>query len=151
MNRFCSLIYRLPTRATLLTLLVGVSLTGCGAGRGEVSGVVRYNGKPLPHGTIQFLGEDGIPYAGKIQPDGTFSVELPAGEAKVIVSCVDEARLTRFTSQMAASNHGRGTPPTVSSSNFSLIPQRYADWDASGLTVHVQRGKTEQDFDLSSN
>ncbi len=150
MDRFRSLPRR-PVSAALLTLLLAVSLTGCGARREEVSGVVRYNGKPLSSGTIQFLGEDGIPYAGKIQPDGTFAVEVPVGEAKVIVSCVDETRLARLTSQMAANREGRGAPPPTSAGTSSLIPQRYADWDASGLTVHVQRGKTVQDFDLTSN
>jgi len=46
---------------------------------------------------------------------------------------------------------GAGRPPRGSPGNFSLIPQRYADWDASRLTVVVKRGKTVQDFDLTSN
>jgi hypothetical protein len=138
-----------PWRAALLVLLLGVSVTGCGSGQGEVRGTVRYKGKPLPFGTIQFLGRDGLPYAGKIQPDGTFSVQVPAGEAKVIVSCVDEARMSRYTRQLTA-GRGRIAPPP-SSGNFSLIPRRYADWNASGLTVLVERGQTVQDFTLTSN
>jgi hypothetical protein len=164
MDRLRSLARR-RVAGVLLSVLVCASVTGCGSGRGEVTGVVRCNGKPLPFGTIQFLGEDGVPHAAAIQPDGTFCVEMPAGEAKVIVSCVDEERLSRFTSQRAAAAHGsdpvgaRRTGPSgqgaarppVSSGNFSLIPQRYADWDASGLMVLVKRGKTVQDFDLTSH
>jgi hypothetical protein len=149
MDRFHSLTRRRAAGAALLAVLLCASLAGCGSGRGEVSGTVRCDGKPLPHGTIQFLGEDGVPHAARIQPDGTFAVEVPAGEAKVIVSCVDEARLGRFTSQLAG--HSRGAPPPASSGNFSLIPQRYADWNASGLTVLVRRGQTVRDFDLTSN
>jgi hypothetical protein len=99
MDRFRSL-SRLRRGLALLTLLLG-ALTGCGSGQGEVSGTVRYNGKPLSFGTIQLLGQDGIPRAGKIQPDGTFSVRVPAGPAKVIVSCVDDARMNHFGSQLA--------------------------------------------------
>src|SRR5260370_22275891 len=101
MNRFRWWIGLRSVRMALLAVLLGASISGCGWGRGEVSGTVRYNGRPLPFGTIQFLGPDGVPCSGKIQPDGTFSVEVPAGEAKVIVSCVDEARLKRFTARPA--------------------------------------------------
>jgi hypothetical protein len=38
----------------------------------------------------------------------------------------------------------------LSSGTFSLIPLRYADWNASGLTVLVKAGKTMQDFALIS-
>jgi hypothetical protein len=138
-------------RAGLLALLLCVPVTGCGPGRGEVSGTVRYNGKPLPFGAIQFLGPDGVPCSGPIQPDGTFSVQVPTGEAKVIISCVDEARMNRFSGQLAAGREGRAAPPPSSSANFSLIPQRYTDWNTSGLSVLVGRGKTVQDFALTSN
>jgi hypothetical protein len=150
MSRFRSLDLPRPRRDALVALLLGASLAGCGPGQGEVSGVVRVNGRPLPFGTIQFLGPDGVPRAGKIRPDGTFSVGVPPGEAKVIVSCVDEARLSRS----AATPAGRGrraAPPPSPSGGFSLIPGRYADWDASGLKVVVRPGKTVQDFALTPN
>jgi hypothetical protein len=133
-----------------LALLLGAALSGCGAGQGEVSGTVRYRGKPLPFGTIQFLGQDGVPCAGRIGPDGTFSVLVPAGEAKVIVSCVDEARMSRLARQRVG-GPGRALPPTLPAGGFSLIPRRYADWTASGLTVRVADGKTVRDFDLTPN
>jgi hypothetical protein len=137
-------------RAALLALLLCVPAVGCGAGTGEVSGTVRYNGKPLPSGTIQFLGADGIPCAARIQPDGTYSVQLPPGPTRVIVSCVDEARLNRAVNKSAARN-GRMANTAAPDGNFSLIPQRYSDWDASGLTVQVQPGPTTQDFNLTPN
>jgi hypothetical protein len=140
---------RCPGRA-LPALLLCLALTGCGWGRGEVSGTVRYNGRPLPFGTIQFLGPDGIPRAGKIGPDGTFSVGVPAGQAKVIISCLDEARMARATPQ-SAPGHGRAALNPSSSGGLSLIPPRYSDWNASGLTVLVRRGKTTQDFALTPN
>jgi hypothetical protein len=138
-----------PLRAALPILLLCAALTGCGRGVGEVSGTVRCNGRPLPFGTIQFLGTDGLPRAGAIGPDGSYSVQVPVGTAKVIVSCVDEARMKRVSSQLAA-GRGRSAPAPAPSGQLSLIPQRYADWDASGLTVVVESGKTERDFDLSS-
>jgi hypothetical protein len=152
MHRLRSLSHSRPARAALLALLLGVSVAGCGPGKGEVSGTVRYKGRPLSSGTIQFLGPDGVPCAATIQPDGSFAAQVTAGEAKVIVSCVDEPRLTGLTKQLAAGGPGRAAPPRVpSGGNFSLIPLRYGDWDASGLTVLVDRGGTRQDFDLPPN
>jgi hypothetical protein len=148
MDRFRSSSCLRPALAALLALLLG-TLTGCGSGKGEVSGTVRCNGKPLPFGTIQFLGPDGIPCTGPIGPDGTFSVRVPLGEAKVIVSCLDEARMKRFTGRLMA-GRGRAAPPPVYAASFSLIPQRYADWDASGLSVLVQDNQTTQDFALTA-
>jgi hypothetical protein len=129
----------------LLALLLGGSIAGCGSGVGEVGGTVRYNGQPLPFGTIQFLGRDGVPRAGKIQADGTFSVPVPAGEAKVIVSCMDEPQMGAVNGELTARER-RAAPRFVGGT--SLIPQRYADWSASGLTVRVKRGRTVQDFAL---
>jgi hypothetical protein len=133
----------------LVALLLCTSLVGCGSSEAEVSGTVRCDGKPLPYGNIQFLGADGIPCAGQIQADGTFTVRVPLGQAKVIVSCVDEAKQKRFVSK-AAANHGRSAASVAPNVNFSLIPQRYADWNTSGLTVLVKQGKTMQDFDLTT-
>jgi hypothetical protein len=140
---------RRPGRAVLLTALLCLPAVGCGAGLGEVSGTVRSNGKPLSSGTIQFLGPDGVPVAATVQPDGTFSARVPVGQAKVIVSCVDEARLKRATAKPAASNARNAAPPAADKKT-SLIPQRYADWDASGLTVLVGPERTIQDFNLQS-
>jgi hypothetical protein len=148
MDRFASLSRLRPGLAALLVVLLG-ALTGCGSSTGEVNGTVRYNGKPLPSGTIQFLGQDGIPRDGRIQPDGTFSVQLPAGPAKVIITCLDEARLNRSAGSLKAGS-GRAAPPPLSSTSLSLIPPRYADWSTSRLTVVVQSGKIVQDFALTS-
>ena len=148
MKRIRSLSGRGPGRAGL-ALLLCVSMTGCGAGLGEVSGTVRCNGKPLPFGTIQFLGADGIPRAGQVRTDGTFAVGVPPGEAKVIVSCAPDAGVSRPNGPSAASP-GRAAPPAAGAAKRSLVPPRYADWDASGLTVRVERGQTTQDFALTS-
>jgi hypothetical protein len=141
-----------PTRPRVLTtgllaLALCAGLTGCGQSTVEVTGTVRYNGKPLSSGAIQFLGADGVPCAAPIQKDGTYSIRLAHGTAKVIVSSVDEARLTRFTVQSAKAG-GRTAPAPAQ--KFSAIPQRYADWATSGLTLVIEGDRTEQDFDLTT-
>jgi hypothetical protein len=139
-----------PGRVVLPGLVLSVALAGCGPGQAEVSGTVRYKGKPLPSGTIQFLASDGLIYPGTIQSDGSFAVRVPAGEAKVLIRCVDEERLSRFTARQAGKS-GRIAAPAAAAGSFSLIPQRYADWGTSHLAVRVERVKTTQDFDLTPN
>src|SRR5262245_48576180 len=75
----------LATAAALLALA-----SGCGVGRGDVSGKVTYQGKPLVWGTVQFEGSDGMLKQGNINSDGTYSVQgVAAGEAKVAVSSIN--------------------------------------------------------------
>jgi hypothetical protein len=139
-----------PVQAVVPALLLIAPISGCGPSQSQVTGTVRYKGKPLPSGTIQFLASDGLTYPGTIQADGSFAVRVPAGEAKVLIRCVDEERLSRFTARLAGKS-GRIAAPAVAAGNFSLIPQRYADWSTSRLAVRVMRGKTTQDFDLTPN
>jgi hypothetical protein len=57
----------------------------------DVSGTVRYKGKALKGGTIQFLGSDGATYPATIGVDGTYRARVRVGEARVLVSCIDGA------------------------------------------------------------
>jgi hypothetical protein len=133
---------------TAQVVLLCAALSGCGQGQGEVSGIVRYQGQPLPFGTIQFLGRDGLPYAGPIGPDGTFCVQVPAGAAKVMVHCVYPSSPPQNPAPPLAS--GRAVP-TATTGQVSLIPPRYTDWNTSGLAVLVERGQNVQDFALTAN
>ncbi len=148
MNRIRLLTRLRPGRAVPAALLCAV-LTGCGPALSEVSGIVRYNGKPLPSGTVQFLGADGIPYAAPIRPEGTYSALVPVGEAKVIVASIDEARLKLAPARSAAAS-GRTAPPRRSAGGASRIPARYADWNTSGLTATVEGGGTVRDIALTT-
>jgi hypothetical protein len=142
---------RRPVLAALVALGLGTALAGCGPSVSEVRGTVRYNGKPLEQGNIQFLAQDGIPRTARLGPNGAFAIAVPAGSAKVMVVSVDEAKLARFTTAMAGRGGptGRVSPPQTPKGNFSRIPQRYADWDASGLTIDVSSGTSVHDFTLT--
>jgi hypothetical protein len=130
----------------LVGLILCGALTGCGWRRAEVRGTVRYNGRPVTAGTIQFLGRNGVPCAGTIGPDGTYAVRVPPGPAKVIVSRPASVPGGRLEGQSG----GRIAPPaSADTAEASGLPQRYADWGASGLTVQVKPRTTAQDFDLT--
>jgi hypothetical protein len=141
-------------RQLLLVWFLGLAAFGCGSGLSEVSGTVKYQGKPLTTGSIQFLGSDGVAYPAKIGSDGTYTVRVRPGEAQVLVSCIDEARMFEDTRKWSESGRG-GTPeekpkppPTPTNGSYSLIPEKYANWYTSGLKVTIKKGQDTQDFDL---
>lgn len=52
----------------------------------RVSGQVTVSGKVLPGGAVNFFPSDGgRPLAGAVDEDGTYQVELPAGQYTVVV------------------------------------------------------------------
>jgi len=55
-----------------LALLLVAGLAGCGSKQAKVYGTVTYQGKPLPSGTVLFVGPKNQGDSAVIQPDGTF-------------------------------------------------------------------------------
>src|SRR5207237_9312962 len=76
---------------SLLSLLIGLTAVGCSKGLAEVSGKVTYNKAPLDNASIQFQGSDGGFYATETGSDGTYTIKVPVGEAKVVISAADNA------------------------------------------------------------
>jgi hypothetical protein len=70
---------------------------------------VRYKGKVLSGGTIPFLGNDGTAYQAKIGPDGTYRVRVRVGEARVLVSCIDEGRMVEHLQKRSDFTRGAKT------------------------------------------
>jgi hypothetical protein len=126
-----------------------------------VSGVVTYQGNPLRGGTIHFLVAGNEKASTWIRGDGTFSLEVPVGVAKVAIETESvkskdkEAMLQeeqeqvgpmllhkkkRSGRQRAASN----APPMV----YTPIPEHYSNPDKSGWEAEIVRGEQVLDFPL---
>jgi len=140
--------FRTRSCLALSALILAAAVSGCGPRMAEVRGTVRYDGKALASGTIQFLGVDGIPHSASIGPDGSFRALVPQGNAKVIVSCMNEVRLQQVATALVGAR-GQVVAPEVPQENLSLIPARYADWTTSGLSVRVAGRSVQQDFSLT--
>jgi hypothetical protein len=69
-----------------LALSLG-ALAGCGGGMGKVSGMVTYNGQPVPGGQIAFRHVDGKYDLVTVGIDGLgrYWADLPSGEVMVLV------------------------------------------------------------------
>jgi hypothetical protein len=116
----------------LVILAAALLLSGCGPGRGDVSGVVYFKNKPLEAGTISFYDEYKGVTSSEIKTDGSFAVtNVATGTAKIAV-------VTPMNIQM----------PGMPAIKPILIPAKYADREKSGLTCKVVTGKQEHNVTL---
>src|SRR5262249_49163181 len=78
-----------PSRLALLAALMTTLMTGCAKkapAPARISGLVTYNNRPIPGGTIIFHSTDLGSYPSTLGTDGTYQVtDLPAGELVVTV------------------------------------------------------------------
>lgn len=144
---------RRSTSVWVVASVAAMLLLGC---RGEtvplakVRGAVTLDGKPLTQGSVQLTpdagkGTHGPLALGKIEPDGKFVLTTfrpgdgaQVGFHRVAVNCWD----------ITPGDPNRPDSPLQSK---SLIPEHYADEQASGLAVEVKRGITnELTLDLKS-
>jgi hypothetical protein len=128
-----------PPRPIVLAALCCGVCWGCGpAGSGRlpdlipVKGKVTYKGKPVTKGTIRFEPDGyGRKAAGKLQPDGTFVLGTDKEGDGVV-----------------AGHHRVSIQNTGSHPAKELIPRKYTQRAASGLTADVDAEHTEFPFDL---
>lgn len=143
----------MTSRRTVSRLLLGLVATagllgiGCGSRPGTISGEVKYNGQPIPSGTITFLSQ-----AGKHQVAaanivaGKYTVKgLEPGPAKVTVVTLPPAR-----GGLPPTGRPIDAPsPTTLPGRYMPINKKYANPDQSGLTHDVRPGAQEKNFDLA--
>lgn len=122
-------------------LLAASLAAGCGGPKaGEVSGTVRYDGKPVEQGSIAFVPADGNgPSTGGEIADGKYSVpNVPAGTAKVIIHA-DKGGENKII-------YDNPAKPVVKAATGELLPDKYHE--ATELRYDVQPGSQTKDFDL---
>ena len=120
-----------------IPLLVLFTLTGCGPGKGDVTGKVTYQDKPIIFGSVQFIDRSGQPQVAKIGEDGSYSLQdLIAGDNRVLVHSPNPKEVVR--------RNKMGEPveaPAVDPKRWFPIPEKYGDPQKSDLTFPIQSGK----------
>lgn len=131
-----------------LALILSASLTGCGKSGPEmakVKGTVKFQGKPLTKGTVNFISTD--PKRGNasanIGPDGSYSLQTlnpedgaELGDYNVVVSDTDPNALNT------------PAPGEPVKTQASAIPAKYQDPATSGLSKKVERGSNTFDINI---
>ena len=130
-----SIVWRKTISCCVLSSLILAS--GCGGGTGSLSGTITYQGQPLRMGTVSVVGGDGIIRAGTIQDDGTYTVtDVATGSVKIAVTSQDPSE------QKVAAKGPSGEVANHSNDGLKwfAIPDKYGDFEQSGLTFPLQRG-----------
>jgi len=135
--------------ASVAALLVACLVCDVGCGRRPtlvpVSGRVTLDGKPLGFGSVMIQPVAGPAARGTIRPDGSFAVGTfsPAdgaivGPASVRVACYEQQR------------PGASPPQGELALGKSLIPEKYTQFETSGITATVAAGMGPLEIDLTS-
>jgi len=145
---------RIALRCACFGVLLVVS--GCGPAKTEVSGTVRYEGKPLTSGHVLVVDADGMSYTSPISGEGAFTVSgVPVGPVRfaVLVSNMDVSKpLKREAGERRGkagfkkrdnSRRDNSVPPPK-----PQLPPRYAAVGTSGLSTTLKPGPNTFDLDM---
>lgn len=129
-----------------------VLASGCGSGTATITGVVTFQGKPVPGGSVVIYCSDKQIVRGLIGTDGQYSIpNVPYGPA--VVTIQSPSRLPsgmRLQQNLPPSINGPLVPSseTDGATRGGGIPPRYALPDESGLSVVVDQRSLTYHIDL---
>ena len=133
-------------RACLLKWSAAVAtclLAGCGVSTGDVSGDIKYDGKPLAGATVTFYDSNNKAISSVVSDEGKYDVKgVATGTAKIAV-----------VTPLAISFPG-GLPGIKDDGNVSpkkdvpTIPAKYHDREQSGLKLDVKSGAQIHNMNL---
>jgi hypothetical protein len=151
--------------AAVAVAALALTAAGCGGGDGQLTGArvkghVKYKGKVLTGGEIQFVDpkDANKSQSGRINGDGTFDVpNVPVGEVVVLIDTeMAKYDVSSFTPPKGAGGGGanenpylKDAPkPTTPPMKHMVIDKKYAKADTSPLKMSVQKGTNDKDFEL---
>ena len=131
-----------------LSCLLAMTLAGCGASTGSVTGKVTLNGETVTGGTVTFIGSDQKVVTAPISAEGEYTIpKISQGTAKIGVAPLPT--MPKGMDMMDPSKMGGGAEkPSAPSPKPMPIPKRYQDPEKSGLTYTVTKGSQEYDIKL---
>jgi hypothetical protein len=144
------------TRRTALLEFLALALAGCGGGKGEVSGQVKFKGEPLPNGRVTFVCQAGTKEVfGSEILNGRYTVSgIPAGLVKITVETFPPAPAKTLPTKIPGGipPNIKGMPPPGSPppppEKYVALPPRYGNVKESGLSYTVTTGHQEHDITL---
>jgi hypothetical protein len=134
-------------RAACLLMVAALGICGCG-GTARVSGTVTRDGQTVRSGVITFVSSDGKGTMAPIKRDGTFvAANVPTGDTLVIL--VNAMEEPDFTGPVSVSDAAKpSSKPTTLPRVPTVIPEKFAKPESSGLTLTVRSGDNRYDIDV---
>ena len=136
----------------MLAILV---MTGCGKGRGVVTGTVTFQDRPLVVGSVVILASDGIPRNAHISPEGFYTLaDVPCGDARLAVHSPDPVQMAevleaeKIKIKKGLSQSLERKLPDIDRAKWFPIPPAYGDFEKSGLEFRVEKGNNSFDIRL---
>ena len=137
--------------SALAAVVIGIAAFASG-GRATVTGRVMMQGRPVIWGSVMLIGSNGVAAAGRIEPDGSFTVpNAPTGDVTITVSSPDpmvDYYKTQIKSMRVAVPVSQWPAPPVDRNQWFLIPKRYENPATSDLKLTVKRGTPACEIDL---
>jgi hypothetical protein len=149
-RRRLAMIDRLSTRigrswAMFLSLGAGLCILGCG--NASMSGHVTFDKKPVVFGTLQVVGPGNSLRQCQIATDGSYALsDIPPGEVKVAIASNDPKAVGKNILHRQGVNPGSSSFDRIT--GWFPIPDKYSDFNNSGLNYTLTRGGNAIDIDL---
>lgn len=142
-----------PSRVYPFVLLtacgVGLLLSGCGGGSGNLQGRVTFQGKPVVSGTVQVFAVDGSVWTGDIATDGRYEVRgIPTGQAKIAVNSADRDQKTSLEKISHGPRAKEGPARGGNPPGWFPLDSKYADPAKSGIKTAIGSGSNEFNIEL---
>ena len=127
-----------------LSCAVLISASGCSEEkkRVPVAGIVLIDGEPLTKGSIQFVPENGRPFASKIKEDGSFRLAEMSVEKNSLIYGVAKGKYKIGVSSAEIVNEDQ-------EEMLRHIPARYADFRNSELEVEITEPREDLVIELT--
>src|SRR4051794_26580417 len=121
--------YRLAGGVVVLGATIMALSLIVGKGAATVSGHVTMQGRPVIWGSVIAVGPDGRSFAGRIEPDGSFTVRnVPTGEVTLAISSPDPLvqhyKTLLKSSRTGVSKSQWASPPPVDRKMWFVLPKR---------------------------
>jgi hypothetical protein len=145
-------VYRITGGLVALgSFIIGMAAFASG-GSATVTGKVTMLGRPVIWGSVILYGPDGRSAAGRIEPDGSYTVQnAPIGEVIVTVTSPDplvQHYATQIRTQRERIPVSQWPAPPVDRKQWFIIPKRYESAGTTDLKVPVKRGTNPYDVTL---
>lgn len=126
-------------------LMIGCGPSGPTRNYAEVTGNVKYKGKPVANGEVVFQPAAGASVVGKIGADGNYTIQAVVGANTVMINNPKPEQPP--ASPDMAKNKAAMADYEKAVVAAKIVPDKYSS-TTSGLSFDVKAGKNKADFDL---